>query len=719
MHHTPKHCTERSRAKVGRFSVCCLVGCLLWPATYTMAAEPISTKSLLGEMIDTARLGNFPDPAYKTVQFSSYDRRSTLPGGPGWFANSDGFGNEPTPNFEAVLEEPEGDKPGRYLICDVPGPGAIVRTWSAAIEGTLRVVLDDADEPLFEGPANEFLQGGLQQLVLQTGMDAKLYQRTYRQRDACYFPIPFAQRCRIEWTANHRRIHFYEVQIRQYAATAHVVSLTKRQIPDLASTIQQVAQVLADPTGQWHYHTELDPISVNCDLPAGKTADLLAIAGPQAIESLTLRVAAEDVDLALRQTVLLINFDGHASDQVQCPVGDFFGSAPGINPYNEVPLSVERDGTMTCRFVMPFAKKCSMRLANMGQQPVTVQGTVRPMPWTWDDARSMHLRARWRVDHDLVADGGDHAQDLPFLLAQGQGVYVGTAVMLLNPNPIPTPYGNWWGEGDEKIFVDEDVRPSTFGTGSEDYFNYSWSSPDIFLYPYCGQPRNDGPANRGFVTNQRWHILDALPFQHRLAFYMELMSHERTPNFSYARLAYHYGRPGIVDDFVNLTGEDVRPLLYPANWQPAARFGAQHSTFFQAEQVCRNRDQFKLVPGNRWAEGQLLTWQPSEQGDELVFELPVEQTGKYGIHVTAQLGPTGARLLATLDGKPLPFGPGDGAIDAKTDYRVLLRDFESPNVELTQGPHRVAFRIVPEANSASPTNEHPAVGIDFLWLQQR
>ena len=102
---------------------------------------------------------------------------------------------------------------------------------------------------------------------------------------------------------------------------------------------------------------------------------------------------------------------------------------------------------------------------------------------------------------------------MPYLIAQGQGVYVGTTTLLMNPNPVPTPYGNWWGEGDEKIFVDNEPRPSTFGTGSEDYYNYAWSSPDIFIFPYCAQPRNDGPANRGFVTNNRWHVLDALPFE--------------------------------------------------------------------------------------------------------------------------------------------------------------------------------------------------------------
>ena len=130
------------------------------------------------------------------------------------------------------------------------------------------------------------------------------------------------------------------------------------------------------------------------------------------------------------------------------------------------------------------------------------------------------------------------------MLAQGNGVYVGTAIMLLNPNPIPTPYGSWWGEGDEKIFVDDDVRPSTFGTGSEDYFNYSWSVPDIFSIRIVGS-HDDGPANRGFVVNQRWHVMDAIPFEHRLAFYMELYSHEeRTLQLRTDRLPLRPTRSG-------------------------------------------------------------------------------------------------------------------------------------------------------------------------------
>lgn len=45
----------------------------------------VTTATLVEEMIDLGRLGELPDPPYKTVQFSSHDRRSNLPNGRDWF----------------------------------------------------------------------------------------------------------------------------------------------------------------------------------------------------------------------------------------------------------------------------------------------------------------------------------------------------------------------------------------------------------------------------------------------------------------------------------------------------------------------------------------------------------------------------------------------------------------------------------------------------------
>ena len=32
----------------------------------------------------------------------------------------------------------------------------------------------------------------------------------------------------------------------------------------------------------------------------------------------------------------------------------------------------------------------------------------------------------------------------------------------------------WFGEGDEKIYIDGETRPSIWGTGTEDYFLSAW-----------------------------------------------------------------------------------------------------------------------------------------------------------------------------------------------------------------------------------------------------
>ena len=693
------------------FQVACGL-CVIGVALSTAWAEPVTTGSLVGEMTDLRRLADYPDPAYETVQFSSYDHRSVLPGGPDWFANSDGFGGEPIPNFEAVLKEPAEGKPGEYLICDVEGPGAIVRTWTAAIKGSIRMWLDDAKEPIYDGSAQEFLFCPYADFARKAGIDSSIFDGTFGQRNAGYYPIPFARRCRIVWVGNHKDIHFYQIQIRRYTPDANLVTFKPDDLKTYRKDIEQAGKVLAAPDKEWQYASKTEPVPIAATVAHGESKIALEIKGPAALERLTLELEAADMDRALRQTVLHIACDGHPWGQVQAPVGDFFGSAPGISPFDSVPFTVKPDGTMTCRFVMPFARMLRIVIDNRGEQAVTVKGSALPMSYTWNDETSMYFRARWRVDHDLIASNVA-VQDMPYLIAHGQGVYVGTTTYLLNPNNVPRSGGNWWGEGDEKIFVDDDVQPSTFGTGSEDYYNYAWSSPDIFLFPYCGQPRNDGPANRGFVTNNRWHILDPLPFKRRIAFYMELFPHETTPDVSYARIGYHYARPGVIDDHEPITNEDVRHLELPANWQPAARGQARNSVFHQIEDLAKGEEPRKVIEGNLYSGGKLLVWQPKAKGDELVLTLPVARSGKYAIHLAAARTPDAGTLSVRMAGKPI-IGGDAGVIDLGVPYRTLLRRYSSGPVQLGQGEHMLTLRY--EGPSARGGDQ---IGIDFLWVQKR
>jgi len=681
-------------------------------------AEPVTTGSLIEEMIDMNGLTRFPTPAFKTIQFSSYDRSSKVPGGPGWFANSDGFGREPIPNVEAVLKEPNEKKVGEFLLCDVKGPGAIVRTWTAGMNGAIRLYLDGADEPVWQGSANDFLRWTYRTYTEDAGIDDAILQDSFYQRDAAYCPIPFAKRCRIVWTGSLRSLHFYQIQIRMYDADAEVVTFKPSDLKTYKDTITRVARVLADPDQAWPRASKKTPVPIDVLVPAREIGkQIFEIKGSQAIERLELKVEAGNLDLALRQTVMNIIFDDYPWGQVQSPIGDFFGAAPGINPYDSAPFTVRSDGTMICRYVMPFTKSCKIVIDNYGLQTVKITGSVLPVDYEWDKDRSMYFRAKWRVDHELIGSN-EAVQDLPYLIATGKGVYVGSAALIMNPNSIPYKRGSWWGEGDEKIYVDDDTFPSTFGTGAEDYYNYSWSLPDIFDFAYCSQPRADGPANRGFVTNNRWHIIDPLPFKQRMAFYMELYSHEETPGISYARIGYHYGRPDLMDDHVPIKKEDVREVELPESWWPVARLGAENSRFYEAGHLLKDEKNIDYESLRLFSGRRLMVWHPQKKGDELDLEFETSETRKYTIRITAAVRPSSGPVSVLIDGKKVGLTNVSkqkvSLMDLYIPYRVLSRTFSTGKLPFTEGKHTLTLRY----EGDDPVGNNKDVGIDFIWVQK-
>jgi len=207
--------------------------------------QVVTTGSLLNEMTDLARLAEFPTETYRTVQFSSYDRRSTKPDDPFWFANADGFGNEPVPGFEKVLKQPDTNGIGEYLICDIQKTGAILRLWTAGINGKIRFFLDDMSIPVYEGPAEDFFWKTMEVL---SGNAIKMDSlQAFRQFDAVYFPIPFARRCRIEWIGNIQEIHFYHVGVRLYDNSVDVETFNASDFNKYERELERTNRGLQSP----------------------------------------------------------------------------------------------------------------------------------------------------------------------------------------------------------------------------------------------------------------------------------------------------------------------------------------------------------------------------------------------------------------------------------------------------------------------------------------
>ena len=138
-------------------------------------------------------------------------------------------------------------------------------------------------------------------------------------------------------------------------------------------------------------------------------------------------------------------------------------------------------GVITCRWVMPYQKTARVTLLNLGKQKVDVSLAARVGPWKWDD-RSMHFHTTWRQQVNIPTGS---PQDWNFLTAKGQGVFVGDTLAVYNP------LATWYGEGNEKIYVDGEYFPSHLGTGTEDYYNASWAPVVVYHTPFAGAPRVD------------------------------------------------------------------------------------------------------------------------------------------------------------------------------------------------------------------------------------
>ena len=197
------------------------------------------------------------------------------------------------------------------------------------------------------------------------------------------------------------------------------------------------------------------------------------------------------------------------------------------------------------------------------------------------------------------------------------------------------PRGGWWGEGDEKFFVDGEKFPSTFGTGSEDYFGYAWCSPELFQHAYHNQTHNDG-NNRGHISVNRWHIADQIPFQKSFEGYIEKYFPNKRPTL-YASTAYWYLEPGGNDPYSPVPLEErIGYFTFtPADVikVPGAIEGETLKVLAKTGGNPQAQDMTGF--GDQWSNDAHLWWTGAKPGDKLDLALPVAKAGKY--KVLAQL----------------------------------------------------------------------------------
>jgi hypothetical protein len=566
---------------------------------------------LVNRLTDLEHLATLPAPGEKCVQWSSYDRRSKYDQASGkyvdWSANGDGDG---------IIRKENGE----IIFAEMEGPGVIWRIWSAlANQGHVKIYLDGNEEPAVDLPFDGYFNCKNEPFTRPA-----LVHTTARGRN-CYVPIPFRKSCKIVGEGDWGR--YYHFTYTTYPEGI-VLPTFKRDLSSSESrALDRANEILMkggiDLAGrrQGQVTIEAEPLSV----APGATAKIAGLKGTRAITSIIAHMDLPEGDEAfdvLRELVLSIRWDGESKPSVWTPLGDFFGTAPGVNEYRSLPLGIRGDRLFYSLWYMPFEKGALIELSNDGDKARTVQFTITHAPLTKPIKNLGRFHAKWHRDVFLPEEPERRAIDWTMLKTKGLGRFCGVMLHVWNPR------GGWWGEGDEKFFVDGEKFPSTIGTGSEDYFGYAWCNPTLFENCYHNQTISMN--NRGHISVNRWHITDNVPFQKSFEAAIEKYYPNSKPTL-YAATSYWYQAAGQSDPY-----EPVPVEQRKGYWGPIKIFkmkgaleGENLKVLSKTGGTVSRQDLSGF--GVDWSSEAHMWWIDAKPGDTLEIAVPVEKGGTYRI----------------------------------------------------------------------------------------
>lgn len=656
----------------------------------TAMGQSVSVKSLLRDMTDLSRLAQRPKPAYSEAQASSYDRAAKSPT-ENWFANGD--------NGKYIRTEVR-DGRAEHVMADLKGPGVVTRFWSANPSGVVRYYFDGEAEPRFSADMSQLLQG-----------KHPLFPDpfSYNASNGCnlYFPFPYAKSLKItldESAGDRYRGVYYQIGFRTYGEGVKVESWTEAQVRGAGDDMKVQAAAMLDPAKRPTFRRPSGTLKASQSLQPFQTASVSAN-GSGAIQELRIRakVVGAPANLeelpwenpnhehnALRRARLTAEFDGVKG--VDVPLCDFFGSTPGLTPYKSFPLEMRADGWMVCRFVMPYGKSVQIGVTNGSPVPLAVEIEADKISFPVGEG-TYRFRAQWTADRLFSRP----MRDMSYLDTTGEGRWIGSMLHIANPVPA------WWGEGDEKIYVDGERFPSTFGTGTEDYYGYAWSSPTLFQRPYHAQPRCDGPGTQGHDCVMRWHILDDIPYTKSFKFDMELW-HWAEVSVSFDRVAVWYALPG-GPAIREVNGRMVAPVEIE---KPKPVKGAIEGETLKV--LSMGGGEREMQEFGELSSGKQLWWRDMQPGQTLRLALNVKEAGTFEVSGNFCMATDYGIHTIKIGGQALG-GPVDFFSSAlKWEKKVL------GTVTLPAGEVVVEVECMGHREGAVPRN---MFGLDYFLLTKR
>jgi hypothetical protein len=251
---------------------------------------------------------------------------------------------------------------------------------------------------------------------------------------------------------------------------------------------------------------------------------------------------------------------------VLCPLGDFFGLGHSlVNSYQSLFFTAStndnnefnRGCALNCYLLMPFRRRAVVELVNESAEPHNQYFYVDHETLEDEALEGLgYLHAEFRRANPFKGWGAERGvrvnspeADIPnkerdawernyvILDKMGRGHYIGCNLSVSNFT------GEWWGEGDDMIWVDGyKWPPELHGTGSEDYLNQAWGmQPNAFLRNGSSlYEHNTG----GYQTSYVFHVENPVRFESEIRVTIE-HGHANHLSNEMSSVAYWYaGHPG-------------------------------------------------------------------------------------------------------------------------------------------------------------------------------
>ena len=411
----------------------------------------------------------------------------------------------------------------------------------------------------------------------------------------------------------------------------------------------------------------------------GETLVLAELEGPGAITHFWNTLNSAD-PFAGRSMVLRIYWDGATKPSVEAPLGDFFGVGHGAGAsFQSLPVSVSSYGrSRNCFWRMPFRQSAKVTMTN----EATKYGNVtfyyyldwETLPALADDTLYFHARYR----QAMPATPGDYV----LLETQGSGHYVGTVYSVQQVKL------GWFGEGDDRFYIDGEPAPSLRGTGTEDYFGDAWGFRQ-FSTPFLGVSLWEGVFPGDRVTAYRWHLHDPIRFRKSLKMAMEhkgsifsdagiqIASAEERPDWL-SSVAFWYQTPIAFSDEA---------------WPPVDKRVAPYRVLPVKDLTVRAKPSLLLTKSSSG-----LVYAPGKADAELEIDFEIAEKGRYQISAGLMQSVFGSRYQPLVDGKEA--GPEIDLCNTGSDWNWFGLDLH----DLQPGKHTLKFA----GRGASPNKRSKA-----------